>query len=107
MSMLSEFAHPLRIKDIHFFNANYMVTLFWKIVQTFLPTKIKKRIHVHSSDWSCNFIPAIQTDILPNELGGKGGSMENLTDITNEKVMNYREFFLNEKYYGFFQTSNH
>ncbi|GAB6020161.1 hypothetical protein CHUAL_002887 [Chamberlinius hualienensis] len=81
MSMLSEFAHPLRIKDIHFFNANYMVTLFWKIVQTFLPTKIKKRIHVHSSDWSCNFIPAIQTDILPNELGGKGGSMENLTGM--------------------------
>ncbi|GAB6020158.1 hypothetical protein CHUAL_002885 [Chamberlinius hualienensis] len=100
------FALPLRIKGIHFFNANYMVTLFSKIAKTFLPTKMTKRIHVHSSDWSSNLIPEIQTDILPNELGGQGGSLENLTDITNEKMMNYREFFLNEKYYGFFQ-SNH
>ncbi|GAB6020156.1 hypothetical protein CHUAL_002883 [Chamberlinius hualienensis] len=99
------FALPLRIKGIHFFNANYTVTLFWKIAQTFLPTKIKKRIQVHSSDWSSKLIPAIQTDMLPNELGGKGGSMENLTDVTNENIMKYREYFLNEKHYGFFQTN--
>ncbi|GAB6020155.1 hypothetical protein CHUAL_002882 [Chamberlinius hualienensis] len=92
-------ALPAKVHSIHILNVSYWMTIIWKALQKLLPEKISNRVQLYSSDSKMS--SAFRPDLLPTEYGGQCGSLKCLADSTYENAMQFRQFFLDEKHYGF------
>ncbi|XP_024888240.1 alpha-tocopherol transfer protein-like isoform X1 [Temnothorax curvispinosus] len=85
-------AAPMRLKGIHVINAPSAMELFMNTAKPFMKKEIMDIIHFHPSFKSLSeYIPV---DVLPNEMGGKAGSVHELAEIQVKKLEDYREWFL-------------
>ncbi|XP_039304656.1 alpha-tocopherol transfer protein-like [Solenopsis invicta] len=85
-------AAPMRLKEFHIINAPPAMELLMNISRPLLKKELIDMIHVHSSLESLSkYIPL---DALPNELGGKGGFIQELADNQIKLLEDYREWFL-------------
>ncbi|XP_067134247.1 clavesin-2-like [Centruroides vittatus] len=94
---------PIRYKEIHVVNIGKFAHAFIAAFLPFLPYKIKKRIHFHSSGMESlhNFI---DPKYLPVEYGGELPPFD--PTECNEKLLEYQEFFEEqEKYLAGWQSS--
>ncbi|XP_018393543.1 PREDICTED: uncharacterized protein LOC108772507 [Cyphomyrmex costatus] len=63
-----------------------------KMAKPFMKSELIDIIHLHSSLESLSeYIPV---DALPNETGGKAGSVHELAEIQEKKFEDYREWFI-------------
>ncbi|XP_071561098.1 alpha-tocopherol transfer protein-like isoform X2 [Temnothorax nylanderi] len=85
-------AAPIRLKGIHVINAPPAMELLMNTAKPFMKKELMDIIHFHSSFKSLSeYIPV---DALPNEMGGKAGSVHELAEIQVKKLEDYREWFL-------------
>ncbi|XP_036147057.1 alpha-tocopherol transfer protein-like [Monomorium pharaonis] len=85
-------AAPLRLKGIHFINVPSAMELLMNIIKPFMKKELINLIHFHSSLESISkYVPI---DALPNEVGGKGGFIQELAQIQVKQLEDYREWFL-------------
>ncbi|KYQ56321.1 Alpha-tocopherol transfer protein-like protein, partial [Trachymyrmex zeteki] len=85
-------AMPIRLKAIHVLNATPAMELFMNMAKPFLKNELIKIIHFHVSLESIS--EYISVDALPNEIGGKAGSVHKLAEIQVKTLEDYREWFL-------------
>ncbi|XP_063224844.1 alpha-tocopherol transfer protein-like [Bacillus rossius redtenbacheri] len=88
-------AFPVRIKGLHFINAPVFVDAILSVFKPFLKEKIRNRIHIHSSLES--LYDLFPRDMLPNEYGGQAGSVREMNDWWQNKMVEMRDWFLSEQ----------
>lgn len=91
-------AAPIRLMGIHFINAPPAMELLMNMMKPFMKKEMIDMIHFHSSLNSAS--EYVLVDALPNEVGGKAGSMYELAEIEVKKLENYREWFLKDEATG-------
>ncbi|XP_011699168.1 PREDICTED: alpha-tocopherol transfer protein-like isoform X1 [Wasmannia auropunctata] len=85
-------AAPFRLKEIHVLNAPSAIEFLMNTIKPFMKKELIDMVHFHSSLKSLSeYIPV---DALPNETGGKAGSVHEFNKIEMKKIEDYREWFL-------------
>ncbi|XP_047544420.1 clavesin-2-like [Vanessa atalanta] len=92
-------AVPVRIKAIHFLNAPFFFETFFGIVRRFMNEKSKKRIIVHNKNME-SFYEHVPREILPEEYGGTGDSIQDCIDHWKNKMRDNSSFFEDDLKYG-------
>ncbi|XP_010900742.1 alpha-tocopherol transfer protein isoform X1 [Esox lucius] len=67
---------PLKVRGIHLINEPIFFRPVFTMIRAFLPEKIKKRIHMHGSTFKETLRFFFSEDILPQEYGGSGPTIE-------------------------------
>ncbi|XP_023295375.2 alpha-tocopherol transfer protein-like [Lucilia cuprina] len=99
VSQYSEQAIPLRIKASHFIDTPSGFEPVFNLIKPIMPEKIQKRMFVHGSKRE-ELFKIIPKEILPEEYGGLNGSLQNLIDKWEEKILSYRDYFKEDEQYG-------
>ncbi|XP_055598366.1 retinol-binding protein pinta-like [Uranotaenia lowii] len=98
MTMLSQEASPLRQKGFHYVNVPNGFEAVFNVFRSFMNEKSKSRLYVHSNLESLyKYVPR---KLLPTEYGGDAGSIEDIINEGEKKLLSYRNFFLEEENYG-------
>jgi len=85
-------AAPAPLKGVHLINAPSAMVKLMNLLKPFMKKELIDMIHFHSSLKSVSeYVPV---DLLPNETGGKAGSIHELAKIQVKKIEDYREWFL-------------
>ncbi|XP_018393626.1 PREDICTED: alpha-tocopherol transfer protein-like [Cyphomyrmex costatus] len=85
-------AAPMNLKAIHIINSLPAMEMLMKMIKPFMKKELVDAIYFHSSLESVSeYIPV---DALPNETGGKAGSVHKLAELQEKKFEEYREWFL-------------
>lgn len=83
-SVLSE-SFPLKVRGIHLVNEPMFFRPVFSMISPLLPDKIKRRIHMHGSDFHDSLGDFFSPQVLPPEYGGEGpGIEEACQDWTNQ-----------------------
>ncbi|KAL6256813.1 hypothetical protein P5V15_011753 [Pogonomyrmex californicus] len=91
-------AVPIRLIEMHILNAPSAMEVLMNMTKPFMTKKMIDMIHFHSSlETLPEYIPI---DALPNEMGGKAGSIHELAKIEIKKLEDYREWFLMDEATG-------
>ncbi|KAE8751184.1 hypothetical protein FOCC_FOCC002012 [Frankliniella occidentalis] len=91
--------YPARVTGIHVLFPPSFADRILNIIKSFLPEKlanrglIRSQIHTHNSLES--LLDHIPQDILPKDYGGQEASSDELCETWNQKLISYREYFLN------------
>ncbi|XP_039956273.1 alpha-tocopherol transfer protein-like [Bactrocera tryoni] len=89
---------PMRIKNSHFFNTGVIFEKLFATIKLVLPAKMIERVQVHGTFESlCEAVPI---KYLPKDYGGENGSIEEVAAKTEQLVLDYREYLLDEQNYG-------
>ncbi|KAH8380349.1 hypothetical protein KR009_010146 [Drosophila setifemur] len=102
--MLSKFsayadeAMPTRQKGIHFINVPRAFEVGFKSLLGWFPGKVKERISV-SADPEAIF-ERVPKHYLPKEYGGTKGTMQDIINDMEAKILTYRSYFEESKHFG-------
>ncbi|KAI5696202.1 hypothetical protein M8J75_009658 [Diaphorina citri] len=77
-------AYPLRISNLHVINPPTFMEYGYNVIKPFLSKKIMSRVLVHKSVKDLQDV--IPGDILPTQLGGTGGDLEQMKNEWNKRV---------------------
>ncbi|XP_019697416.1 alpha-tocopherol transfer protein-like [Harpegnathos saltator] len=88
-------AMPIRLKEVHVINTSPVVEIIYNMTKPFLDKELVKLIHFHASLESVS--EHFPIEVLPNELGGKGGALQELMDAQFKRIENFREWFLEDE----------
>ncbi|XP_012288412.1 alpha-tocopherol transfer protein [Orussus abietinus] len=89
-------AFAARIKGIHFINAPSFIDRIVALVKSTLKPKLADRVHVHSSGYETLY-DHVPREILPKDYGGEQESMDVLSEKWNEKLLEWRDWFLEQQ----------
>lgn len=84
-------AYPVKVKEVHVINVSPIVDTIMNFVKPFLSEKIRSRITFHSDMES--LYKVVPKELLPNEYGGKVGSIVDLTQEWKKKLGEYTAWF--------------
>ncbi|CAK9806903.1 Alpha-tocopherol transfer protein-like [Anthophora quadrimaculata] len=88
-------AIPVRLKEIHFINTPSVMDVIMNMAKPFMKKELWSMIHLHSSLRTLEeFVPV---DLLPNELGGKAGSISQMHQEQIKEIDDKREWFIEEE----------
>lgn len=89
-------AFPMRLTQIHFVNVPHFIEKVLALFTPLLKEKLVKKfiIHTHPSDSLYEYIPQ---EILPDEYGGKAGTIAELSESWKIKLESMREWYLEEE----------
>ncbi|KAK5645324.1 hypothetical protein RI129_006624 [Pyrocoelia pectoralis] len=99
-------SYPSRPKEFHYINTPSFFNNIFNVVKLFMVEKLKKRIKIYNKDYQNDLRNSIPNDILPKEYGGEGGFVQELIDEWKTKVESYREWFLDDEQYTYFNDIN-
>lgn len=99
MTMMSQEASPLRQKGFHYINTPNGFELVFNMFKNFMSEKNKSRLYVHGSDLE-SLYKHVPRRLLPQEYGGEAGPIQNIIDYWEQKIIAYRDYFLEEDQYG-------
>ncbi|XP_074841858.1 alpha-tocopherol transfer protein isoform X2 [Carettochelys insculpta] len=78
---------PLKVRGIHFINEPLFFHPVLALIKPFLTDKIKQRVYMHGSDYIQSLTHHFPASILPQEYGGDGASMEDLSQEWTDFIM--------------------
>ncbi|XP_032686059.1 alpha-tocopherol transfer protein-like [Odontomachus brunneus] len=84
-------------KGIHLINMSPAAITIYNIIKPFFNHKLTNLIHIHPTLQSASEYFPIEA--LPNEFGGKAGTMRELMDVQFKKMENFREWYLEDEKY--------
>ncbi|XP_055622721.1 uncharacterized protein LOC129766230 [Toxorhynchites rutilus septentrionalis] len=99
MVMMSQDASPLRQKGFHYINTPNGFEIVFNMFKSFMSEKNKSRLYVHGHDFESLYRHVPQR-LLPNEYGGEAGSLQDIISQWEQKLVSYRDYFLEEDQYG-------
>ena len=85
MSSFIQSSFPLWFREIHLVNAPYMFMMVFNVIKPFLAQEIRDLINFHSNLESLHKF--VNKDILPEELGGNAGPLDNSICVEKTKSM--------------------
>ncbi|XP_014485794.1 PREDICTED: alpha-tocopherol transfer protein-like isoform X2 [Dinoponera quadriceps] len=88
-------AMPMRLKGVHMINMSPMVEKMYNMMKPLIKDELINLIHFHTSLQSASEYFPIEA--LPNELGGKAGTLEELKNAKLKKIENFQEWFLQDE----------
>ncbi|KAL6263041.1 hypothetical protein P5V15_005837 [Pogonomyrmex californicus] len=89
--------YPANFVTINFINTPGFADATLSLFKTFMNEDLKKKIHsFRTTEGSFNDIPA---NILPNEYGGSGGPVQELTDYWRKLIEENRDWFIDDEKY--------
>ncbi|XP_061385961.1 retinol-binding protein pinta-like [Danaus plexippus] len=91
-----EKALPVRMKSCHLLNIPPGFDTAFAIFRAFVSEKLKNRVHVYKKNYE-EIFNTIPKNILPKELDGETGTLQEIADYWKAKVESYRDWFLNEE----------
>ncbi|XP_055372812.1 uncharacterized protein LOC129606495 [Condylostylus longicornis] len=100
VSVYSDKAMPVRQKGVHFINLPNGFFKVFNIIKAFQSEKIKRRIFVHNERNMESLYEHISQDYLPVEYGGNNGTISDIIDYWEKKIIEYRDYFIEEDNYG-------
>ncbi|PZC74015.1 hypothetical protein B5X24_HaOG208446 [Helicoverpa armigera] len=84
-------AYPIKLKEVHVVNATPLIDALFNIIKPFLKEKMRKRIHFHSSFTALHeYVPK---ELLPEEYGGTGCSLDEINNAWVKKLEEYTDWF--------------
>ncbi|XP_055698491.1 alpha-tocopherol transfer protein-like [Phlebotomus papatasi] len=87
---------PIRLKQIHFINANKFTKTFISLMKPVLRKDIYDMIHIHTTmDSVYEFVPQ---DSFPVELGGSWKTLAELQEDMRNILLSNKNFFLEDDY---------
>ncbi|XP_012274161.1 retinol-binding protein pinta [Orussus abietinus] len=90
-------AYPIRSKTMHYINTPVTFDMIYSIFKMFMKEKLKKRVMIHADMESLfKYLPR---KVLPSDYGGEGPSIATLTAEWKQKVIDNREWFLEDEKY--------
>lgn len=90
--------NPIRVKSMHYINTPPHVHVIMNIFKKFMKEKLKKRLHIHKGNGITVLNTLIPYDSLPEEYGGNGRPVADLINEWKKKVLDSREWFLDENH---------
>lgn len=91
-------AIPVRLKAIHIFNTVPIIDTLLNMIKPFAKAELLKLVHFHSSlETVQEFLPI---EALPNEYGGKAGSIEEIVTKHIKLLEEFREWFQYDELVG-------
>jgi len=99
MTMMQQDAAPVRQKASHFVNMPSIALAVFNIFQSFANEKNKKRIYVHGTDMEALY-KVVPRRLLPKEYGGDAGTIQEITNALEKRLLANRDFFLEDENYG-------
>lgn len=85
---------PVRLKGIHFINTPSVMDVIINMAKPFMKKEFWNMIHLHSS---LNTLEEfVSLDLLPNEIGGKAGSIIQMHENEIKEIDDKREWFIEE-----------
>uniref|UniRef100_A0A1I8P691 CRAL-TRIO domain-containing protein n=1 Tax=Stomoxys calcitrans TaxID=35570 RepID=A0A1I8P691_STOCA len=97
--MMKERAVPLRLKGVFIINMPNFVEQFFKLLLTYMPEKLQKRIFVCGKNFD-SFGEHLSLKYLPKEYGGENGCLDDLCKEYNKVWDEFREFFKQNAEFG-------
>jgi len=88
--------NPIRTKSMHYINTPLNVHVIMNIFKTFMSEKLKRRLHLHRGNGSSVLKTIIPSHNLPEEYGGTGPNVTNLIAEWKKKMLDSREWLLDE-----------
>ncbi|XP_078033163.1 alpha-tocopherol transfer protein-like [Augochlora pura] len=86
---------PFRLHQVHFLHAPTFVESVLNIFYPLLKVKLVQKFRVHSGGGE-TLHSFMDKDILPNEYGGKAGTLDELNDSWRKKIEKNKDWFLRE-----------
>ncbi|XP_015592996.1 alpha-tocopherol transfer protein-like [Cephus cinctus] len=86
---------PVRLKGLHFMNTTPVMDVILGMMKPFMKKSLMDMLFVHSTKDSLE--KHIPLEILPNELGGKAGSMKDLHAASIKKLEEHRSWFQDDE----------
>ncbi|XP_058460978.1 alpha-tocopherol transfer protein-like [Malaya genurostris] len=99
MTIMSQEASPLRQKGFHYINTPHGFEIVFNMFKSFMSEKNKSRLYVHGCDMD-SLYKYIPKRLFPMEYGGDAGPIQTIINQCEEKLLSYREYFLEEDQYG-------
>ncbi|XP_036230494.1 retinol-binding protein pinta [Bactrocera oleae] len=97
-SIFAEEAMPMRQRGTHFINVPAAFEKGFRTLSTFFPEKMLSRISVNSNPEALfDFVPR---EHLPQEYGGENGTIADIVECMEAKLLRYRDYFLLETKFG-------
>ncbi|XP_015124598.1 alpha-tocopherol transfer protein [Diachasma alloeum] len=88
-------ALPVRLKGLHFIHSSPVMEVILSMMKPFMKKELLEILHVHTTnDTVEKFFPV---DLLPNESGGKAGSVMELHMDNIKKLEANRDWFLEDE----------
>lgn len=81
--------HPVVVRQVHIVNCTSLLNLVLNILKPMMSAQVASYIHTHLPD-SETIFKFIPKDILPEEYGGTGDSIESTRDIWVKYLDSYR-----------------
>lgn len=97
LAVLGDKAWPYRPKGFHFVNAPTGTEKFLSIAKGLMSEKIKQRFHIHSKYES--LYEHIPQECLPVEYGGSNGTIQDVINTWENKLLEYKTYFEEEAQY--------
>ncbi|XP_021468759.1 alpha-tocopherol transfer protein [Oncorhynchus mykiss] len=91
MSSVLTDSFPLKVRGIHLINEPIFFRPVFTMIRPFLTDKIKQRIHMHGSNFKETLSGFFSKDILPQEYGGSGPSMEEVCQEWTSHILQSEE----------------
>ncbi|XP_073979268.1 alpha-tocopherol transfer protein [Rhodnius prolixus] len=86
-------AHPVRLKQIHVINVSPLLDKTMAVVKPLLKSEVANMLHFHQPG-STSLQDFIPLEILPEEYGGKAGTVSDIKESWKAKVEKNRDWFL-------------
>ncbi|CAH0713572.1 unnamed protein product, partial [Brenthis ino] len=83
--------YPVKLKEVHIVNTSPVIESIINFVKPFLKDKIKNRIFIHSDMNTLH--EHVPKDMLPQEYGGNGCSLDEVNEGWMKKLADYTEWF--------------
>uniref|UniRef100_A0A1B0C811 CRAL-TRIO domain-containing protein n=1 Tax=Lutzomyia longipalpis TaxID=7200 RepID=A0A1B0C811_LUTLO len=96
--MIAQQATPLHQKEIHYLHLPATMNTLFNVFKKYLTEKNGVKIYVHNNLESLQ--AAISSEFLPAEYGGQGGTIAEIAANWEKKLLEKREWFLDDEKYG-------
>eukprot|EP00058_Branchiostoma_floridae_P021603 XP_002607093.1 hypothetical protein BRAFLDRAFT_57347 [Branchiostoma floridae] len=90
---------PVRIRGVHLVNESFLVDAVFVIIRPFLKEKLKERIKLHGKVYE-TLHEVTGTEVLPSELGGDGGPLDEMTKEWRERLMRFEDRMVENNMFG-------
>jgi len=89
----SQEAHPVRLRQIHIINVSSILDKTMALIKPLMKPEVAAMLHFHQPD-SNTLDKYVDPEILPEEYGGKAGTVSDIKETWKAKVEKNRDWFL-------------
>ncbi|CAO1416038.1 unnamed protein product [Diamesa tonsa] len=89
-------AMPVKLKQIHLINVSPLTNKFLTLARPFINSEVREMLKLHAPN-STTLFDYIPQDILPEEYGGKGGTLADMKTKWIEEIESNRDFLMDER----------